>query len=154
MFSHQFILLVIFPVFILVPSIIPGLPSPFLSDGGVLIQTWAAQRLVARAGQYGAHGRCVSLSPHLWHGLRLSVVSTHSGKAPPPHVTLDPVMQLMSNLAQNVIPVVENTTMMEWLGTPVVVETAQSFAVMHVYMHHTLKLHRRISINEFIKPFD
>ena len=56
--------------------------APFLSDGAVLVQTWAAQRLVAREGQYGAHGRCVSLSPHLWHGLRLSVVSTHPGKAP------------------------------------------------------------------------
>lgn len=69
--------------------------APFLSDGAVLVQSWAAQRLVARAGQYGAHGRCVSLSPHLWHGLRLSVVSTHPGTAPP--LTLDPVMQLMLN---------------------------------------------------------
>lgn len=51
-------------------------PPSFPLDGAVLIQTWAAQWLVARAGQYGALGGCVSLSPHLWDGLRLSVVST------------------------------------------------------------------------------
>lgn len=55
-------------------------PSP--PDGAVLVQTRAAQRLVARAGQCGALGGCVSLSPHLWDGLRLSVVSTPP--TPPP----------------------------------------------------------------------
>lgn len=79
------------------PSLAP--PLPFLSDGGVLVQTRAAQRLVARAGQYGADGRCVSLSPHLWHGLRLSVVSTHP--PPPPPATLDPRNATNINLSSN-----------------------------------------------------
>lgn len=52
------------------------LPTSFPPDGAVLVQTRAAQRLVARAGLCGALGGCVSLYPHLWDGLRLSVVST------------------------------------------------------------------------------
>lgn len=72
-------------------------PRPFPSDGAVLVQTWAAQWLVARAGQCGALGGCVSLYPHLWHGLRLSVVSTHLG---PPSAS-EHVMTLMSNRTQN-----------------------------------------------------
>lgn len=70
----------------------PLLPS-FPSDGAVLVQTWAAQRLVARAGQCGTLGGCVSLFPHLWDGLRLSVVSTPP--APPP--ARDHIIKLMSN---------------------------------------------------------
>lgn len=67
------------------------LPSPpsFPSDGAVLVQTRAAQRLVASAGQCGALGGCVSLSPHLWDGLRLSVVSTTPAPRPlHPHRTM------------------------------------------------------------------
>jgi len=73
----------------------PLLPPSFPLGGAVFVQTWAAQRLVARAGQCGALGGCVSLSPHLWDGLRLSVVSTPP--APPP--AQDHVMKLMSNKA-------------------------------------------------------
>lgn len=73
------------------------LPPSFPSDGGILVQTRAAQRLVDRAGQCGALGGCVSLSPHLWDGLRLSVVST----PPAPPSEQDHVMKLMSNKIQN-----------------------------------------------------
>lgn len=68
-------------------------PPSFPSDGAVFVQTRAAQRLVARAGQYGALGGCVSLFPHLWDGLRLSVVST----PPTPPPAQDHVMKLKSN---------------------------------------------------------
>lgn len=78
------------PTFLhLVWAVTPPSPASFPSDGAVLVQTWAAQRLVARAHQYGALGGCVSLSPHLWDGLRLPVVST-----PPP--VQDHMMKVMS----------------------------------------------------------
>lgn len=75
-------------LFILVQAVTSRSPLPpppaSPSDGAVFVQARAAQRLVARAGQCGALGGRVSLYPHLWHGLRLSVVSTPYLRPPSP----------------------------------------------------------------------
>lgn len=87
--------------------ITPPPTSP--SDGAVFVQTRPAQRLVARAGQCGALGGRVSLYPHLWHGLRLSVVSTRylppTPTSPPhPPSQQDHVSTLLSNTSRSVFP--------------------------------------------------
>lgn len=97
-------------LFILVQAVTSRSPLPPASpsDGAVFVQARAAQRLVARAGQCGALGGRVSLYPHLWHGLRLSVVSTPylrpPPNPPPPPSTRsgDRVTTLLSNRSQKI----------------------------------------------------
>lgn len=49
---------------------------PFATDGALFLQTWPPQWPVAQQGHLRTLGRRLSLHPYLWHGIRLSVVST------------------------------------------------------------------------------
>lgn len=49
---------------------------PFATDGDLILQTWPPRRPVAQQGHLRTLGRRLSLHPYLWHGIRLSVVST------------------------------------------------------------------------------
>lgn len=49
---------------------------PFTTDGVLILQTWPLQWPVAQQGHLRTLGRRLSLHPYLWHGIRLSVVST------------------------------------------------------------------------------
>lgn len=49
---------------------------PFTTDRALILQTWPPQWPVAQQGHLRTLGRRLSLHPYLWHGIRLSVVST------------------------------------------------------------------------------
>lgn len=49
---------------------------PFTTDGALVLQTWPPQWPVAQQSHLRTLGRRLSLHPYLWHGIRLSVVST------------------------------------------------------------------------------